>query len=41
VQQAAVKNGCDLLTQHIPVAVGLENLLHPKVERVPEHELNI
>lgn len=32
--------GYDLLTQRMPLALGLENLLHRKVELVPEHELN-
>ena len=32
--------GYDLLTQRIPLVLGLENLLHRKVELVPEHELN-
>jgi len=32
--------GYDLLTQRMPHALGLENLLHRKVELVPEHELN-
>lgn len=32
--------GYDLFTQRMPLAHGLENLLHRKVELVPEHELN-
>ena len=32
--------GYDLLTQRMPLALGLENLLQRKVELVPEHELN-
>ena len=32
--------GYDLFSQRIPLTEGLENLLHRKVELVPEHELN-
>lgn len=32
--------GYDLFTQRIPFAKSLEELLHRKVELVPEHELN-
>jgi len=32
--------GYDLFTQRMPLAADLENLLHRKVELVPEHELN-
>ena len=32
--------GYDLFTQRMPLALGLEKLLHRKVELVPEHELN-
>lgn len=32
--------GYDLFTQRMPLAAGLEKLLHRKVEVVPEHELN-
>ncbi len=33
-------HGYDLFTQRMPLAADLENLLHRKVELVPEHELN-
>ena len=32
--------GYDLLTQRMPLALGLENLLHRKVELVPEHAVS-
>ncbi|WP_295500835.1 nucleotidyltransferase family protein [Limnohabitans sp. Rim8] len=32
--------GYDLFTQRIPLAQGLGDLLHRKVDLVPEHELN-
>ena len=32
--------GYDLFSQRMPLAAGLENLLHRKVELIPEHELN-
>ncbi len=32
--------GYDLFAQRMPLAADLENLLHRKVELVPEHELN-
>lgn len=32
--------GYDLFSQRLPLAEGLENLLHRKVELIPEHELN-
>lgn len=32
--------GYDLFTQRMPLALGLEKLLHRKVELVPEHKLN-
>jgi predicted nucleotidyltransferase len=32
--------GYDLISQRMPLAAGLENLLRRKVELVPEHELN-
>ncbi|MFZ1547998.1 MAG: nucleotidyltransferase domain-containing protein [Candidatus Nitrotoga sp.] len=32
--------GYDLFTQRMPLALGLEKLLHRKVELVLEHELN-
>ena len=32
--------GYDIFPQRIPLAQGLEDLLHRKVDLVPEHELN-
>lgn len=32
--------GYDLFTQRLPLTQGLEELLHRKVELIPEHELN-
>ena len=32
--------GYDLFRQRMPLVQGLENLLHRRVELVPEHELN-
>lgn len=32
--------GYDLFTQRLPLTEKLENLLHRKVELIPEHELN-
>lgn len=32
--------GYDMFAQRMPLTEGLENLLHRKVELVPEHELN-
>lgn len=33
--------GYDLLTQRMPLAMGLSELLQMKVDLVPEHELNL
>ncbi len=32
--------GYDLFTQRMPLTLGLQDLLHRKVDLVPEHELN-
>ena len=32
--------GYDLFAQRLPLTEGLENLLHRRVELIPEHELN-
>lgn len=32
--------GYDLFSQRLPLAEGLERLVHRKVELIPEHELN-
>ena len=36
----AFPRGYDLFTQRMPLAQGLEELLHRKVDLLPEHELN-